>query len=116
MVVSINRRSFLGWLAAGATSVIRPGFAFAQAEAKKQTYTYKAVGQCQIKADVFHASEDATCPVVIWIHGGALIMGDRGGIPLLEKLLKAGYAVVSIDYRLAPETKLPAILEDVQEL
>ncbi len=29
--------------------------------------------------------------------------------------LTAGYTVVSIDYRLAPETKLPAILEDVRD-
>ncbi len=44
-------------------------------------------------------------------------MGDRGGIDrqLLEKLGKAGYTVVSIDYRLAPETKLPGILGDVQD-
>jgi acetyl esterase/lipase len=32
---------------------------------------------------------------------------------LLEALLKAGYVVVSIDYRLAPQVKLPAILDDV---
>lgn len=44
-------------------------------------------------------------------------MGHRGQIDaaLLQKLLKAGYTVVSIDYRLAPETKLPAILDDVQD-
>jgi acetyl esterase/lipase len=44
-------------------------------------------------------------------------MGSRGWMDkaLLGKLLKAGYAVVSIDYRLAPETKLPAILEDLQD-
>jgi acetyl esterase/lipase len=42
-------------------------------------------------------------------------MGDRTGIDraLLRRLTQAGYVVVSIDYRLAPETKLPAILEDV---
>ena len=55
--------------------------------------------------------------MVVWIHGGALIMGHRGGIDraLLGALTKAGYVVVSIDYRLAPETKLPAIVEDVQD-
>jgi acetyl esterase/lipase len=33
----------------------------------------------------------------------------------MELYLTAGYTVVSIDYRLAPETKLQAILKDVQD-
>ena len=51
---------------------------------------------------------DERRPLAVWIHGGALIMGDRRGIDrtLLGELIKAGYIVVSIDYRLAPETKL----------
>jgi acetyl esterase/lipase len=79
--------------------------------------TYKTVGNCQIKADVYNASKETTRPVAVWIHGGALIMGHRGGIDktLLAMLIKAGYVVVSIDYRLAPETKLPAILDDVRD-
>jgi acetyl esterase/lipase len=53
----------------------------------------------------------------VWIHGGALIMGSRGGVPrqLRERLLEYGYAIVSIDYRLAPETKLPAIIDDLRD-
>jgi acetyl esterase/lipase len=82
-----------------------------------KTYIYKTVGGLPIKADVYRAEDDAIRPVVVWIHGGALIMGHRGGIDraLLGALTKAGYVVVSIDYRLAPETKLPAIVEDVQD-
>jgi len=55
--------------------------------------------------------------VGIWIHGGALIMGGRQWTDRAfnVELLKAGYVVVSIDYRLAPETKLPDILADVQD-
>lgn len=34
---------------------------------------------------------------------------------LLKALLDSGYVVVSIDYRLAPQAKLPAILEDVRD-
>ena len=34
---------------------------------------------------------------------------------MLEALLKADYVVVSIDYRLAPQVKLPAIIEDVPD-
>jgi acetyl esterase/lipase len=83
----------------------------------QKTYTYKTVGKVEIKADVYGAPGGKARPVVLWIHGGALIMGHRGQIDraLLRKLLQAGYAVVSIDYRLAPETKLPAILDDVKD-
>ncbi|MHC5540370.1 alpha/beta hydrolase [Singulisphaera rosea] len=88
----------------------------------RQTYDYKVVDGCHIKLDVYGASREVARPVVIWIHGGALIMGHRGGIAqgrndlaLLGALTGAGYVVVSIDYRLAPETKLPAIIEDVQD-
>lgn len=89
----------------------------ATAEVRMQTYTYKQVGDLQIKADVYRADDETVRPVVVWIHGGALIMGGRGGIDARVKkmFLDAGYAIVSIDYRLAPETKLPAILADIED-
>ncbi len=89
----------------------------ATAEVRMQTYTYKQVGDLEIKADVYRADDEIVRPVVVWIHGGALIMGGRGGIDARVKkmFLEAGYALVSIDYRLAPETKLPAILEDIED-
>jgi acetyl esterase/lipase len=98
-------------LASSLTSAVQ------QQDVVKKTYTYKTVDGCAIKADVYRNPGDAVRPVVVWIHGGALIMGHRGQLDkaLLGKLLKADYAVVSIDYRLAPETKLPAILQDVQD-
>lgn len=82
-----------------------------------RTYTYKTVGDLAIQADVYRAEGVAPRPVVVWIHGGALITGHREGIDERVKrgLLDAGYALVSIDYRLAPETKLPAIMEDVED-
>jgi acetyl esterase/lipase len=44
--------------------------------------------------------------------------GDRNQIGQysLARYIQAGYTVVSIDYRLAPETKLPLIIEDLQDL
>jgi acetyl esterase/lipase len=112
-----DRRAFLRSLAAGAAAAGLPQLVSAQDEkAGKKTYTYKTAGDCEIKADVYGAG-DTSRPAVLWVHGGALIMGSRGGIDpaLLARLLKAGYAVVSMDYRLAPETKLPAILEDLED-
>jgi len=82
-----------------------------------QTYTYKRVGDLEIKANVYRADDDMVRPVVVWIHGGALIMGGREGVNgrIKKMFLDAGYAIVSIDYRLAPETKLPAIIEDIED-
>lgn len=56
-------------------------------------------------------------PAIIYIHGGCLIYGSRKEInqKQLELYLEAGYAVVSIDYRLAPESKLPEIIEDLRD-
>jgi acetyl esterase/lipase len=83
----------------------------------KKTYSYKTVDKLDIRADVYRPDDDRVRPVLVWIHGGALIMGGRSGVPqLLRDLCRTeGYALVSLDYRLAPEVKLPAIIEDVQD-
>src|SRR5438045_694003 len=118
MTVLLERRAFLRLGGAGAASLALSGLTpAAEKKAGKKTYTYKAVGACEIKADVYEAAGDKPRPVVMWIHGGALIVGSREGLDpgLRDRMVKAGYTVVSIDYRLAPETKLLAILEDVQD-
>lgn len=83
----------------------------------KTSYTFKTAQGCAIQADVYRPPDSRVLPVAFWIHGGALIMGSRGGIRAaqLNRYLGAGLAVVSIDYRLAPETKLPEILDDVRD-
>jgi acetyl esterase/lipase len=83
----------------------------------KKTYTYKEVDGVKVEADVYRSTDDKVRPCLIWIHGGALIMGSRTGVPkdLLELCRKEGYALVSIDYRLAPEVKLPAIIADLKD-
>lgn len=88
------------------------------ASEEPQTVAYKKVDGGEMKADVFGAPAVGRKPVAVWIHGGALITGSRRLSPnsrVLRSLLDAGFAVVSIDYRLAPETKLPGIIEDVQD-
>jgi acetyl esterase/lipase len=83
----------------------------------KKTYVYKKIGKLEIHADVYLRQDQANCPVVLWIHGGALIFGHREGLgaKFKDQLLDAGYAICSIDYRLAPETKLPEIYKDIQD-
>jgi acetyl esterase/lipase len=81
-------------------------------------YTYKTVGKLRIGADVYRQPDGKIKPVVVWLHGGALIVGHRSHVP--QDLINLcagddGYVLVSFDYRLAPETKLPAIIEDIED-
>jgi acetyl esterase/lipase len=113
-----SRRTFLtsGVGAAAALCLARPGIS-ADAAIAMKTYTYKTVGDLDIKADVYRAEEETPRSVVVWIHGGALINGHRAGISDRVKTwaLDAGHVLVSIDYRLAPETQLPEIIRDVED-
>lgn len=65
--------------------------------------------------DVFRPTGGGPLPAILWLHGGALILGARGNLaPAQRELyLRQGYAVAAADYRLAPETRLPDILRDV---
>lgn len=87
------------------------------AEFVKKAHTYKTVGGVKIQADVYRADDTKVRPVLVWIHGGALVTGNRAGVPknLLDLCRAEGFVLVSIDYRLAPEVKLPDIIADVDD-
>jgi acetyl esterase/lipase len=117
----LDRRTLLKLSAAGAAAFAWPCFTFAAFQANKrsavQTHTFKKVGELEIKLDVHRPEGVEAPPVVVWIHGGALINGHRASVPgrLAQPLLEAGCAIVSIDYRLAPETQLPEIIADLED-
>jgi acetyl esterase/lipase len=61
-------------------------------------------------------------PVVMYLHGGGWQRGSRRSVsptlagldpPLFQRVVEAGIAVVSVDYRLSGEARYPAQLEDV---
>lgn len=82
----------------------------------KSTVTCKQVGDLEILANVIRPNDGIRSPAVMWIHGGALMKANREKlVRSAQALLQAGYVVVSIDYRPAPETKLPEIIEDVED-
>jgi acetyl esterase/lipase len=54
-------------------------------------------------------------PLVFWIHGGGLIGGSRRDLLAGHRnaYLAVGLGILAVDYRLAPETRLPRIVGDV---
>jgi acetyl esterase/lipase len=69
------------------------------------------------KLDIYiPESGDGPFPVIVSIHGGAFMFGDKrdGQVnPMLEGL-KRGYAVVSVNYRLSGEAIFPKNIQDVK--
>jgi len=67
--------------------------------------------------DIFLPDEgDGPFPLIIYIHGGGWIMGTKrmGALDCIKDCIKYGYALATIDYRLAPATKFPGFLFDVK--
>ncbi len=56
----------------------------------------------------------ATLPALLWIHGGGYMLGnlDQDDLFCQHTAIAADCVVVSVDYRLAPETAYPGPLED----
>jgi acetyl esterase/lipase len=67
------------------------------------------------KLDIYLPEEgDGPFPVIVSIHGGAWMIGDKGDMqnhPMMEGL-KHGYAVVCINYRLSGEAQFPNQIYD----
>lgn len=57
---------------------------------------------------------DQGCPVLLQIHGGAWVMGDKGSqaLPLMHHLASKGWICVAANYRLSPSVGFPTHLED----
>ena len=65
-------------------------------------------------ARVYADREPHNLPVVLWLHGGGHTIGSLDGYdPICRRLARdSGALIVSLDYRLAPENKFPAALDD----
>lgn len=81
----------------------------------KETKLYKKTEDCSIRMDIYYQVKNA--PVIVYIHGGALIFGSRRDLSdaQVEYFKNAGFNVISVDYRLAPETKLDEIIKDLRD-
>jgi len=55
-------------------------------------------------------------PVIIAIHGGSFVKGDKQDFQIVPVLaaLKRNYAVVAVNYRLSQEAKFPSQIQDVK--
>ena len=77
---------------------------------------YARVEQTVLALDLFlPRAGEAPCPVIVFIHGGAWMTGQRFDIPReIIALTSHGYAVATVDYRLSRYDRFPANVHDVK--
>lgn len=84
----------------------------------KKDVVYRTVDDKPVLMDIYTPEKPITTPppVVVMIHGGAWISGSKNDMSKLAiELANRGVAVANIDYRLAPKSKWPAMIDDCQE-
>lgn len=84
---------------------------------KETDIAYGSISDTQ-KLDIYYPNEASSepYPVVIAIHGGAFMMGNKtgGDVSSMLQAVNYGYAVVSVDYRLSKEAIFPAAISDIK--
>lgn len=78
---------------------------------------YQTVAGQELKLDLYQPAVPTVSPspLVIVIHGGAWMAGNRADMAsLCEAIAKNGMTAATVSYRLAPKSKWPAMLDDVQ--
>jgi acetyl esterase/lipase len=79
------------------------------------TLTYSDPGGVALTLDFYKAQQPGIRPCVVVVHGGSWKSGDSHELPdVTSRLAREGYQVASINYRLAPEYKSPAPVQDVK--
>lgn len=92
-----------------------PALPAAQAITAPQRVTYTAADAAvPLQATVTRPAGEGPFPVVVLIHGGGWTGGKPGDMgSLARRLAEQGFVAFNIAYRLAPEHRHPAQIEDV---
>ncbi len=79
----------------------------------ERNISFTQSGEESITADLCRPDSDELLPIVVMIHGGGWITGDKWNVTdHAREMANAGFVVMSINYRLAPKHPYPAQLED----
>ncbi len=82
----------------------------------REKIVYSKVGERELLLDAFVPVEDRSHPAVLVVHGGAWRSGNRKQLHgYANALAKKGFVCFAIDYRLAPDHKFPAQIDDCRE-
>ena len=111
-IQGINIEQAIGDLGDGIDEI--PGAQYEVKDYLNRPYMNKA--EVALAMDVFvpQVPEGQELPVIVNIHGGGLVIGDRKMSRVYGRVLASrGYLVLNIEYRLAPRANVAEQLDDV---
>lgn len=78
-----------------------------------EAVTYAEVGERKLLCDIYTPNADGPHPGMLVVHGGAWRSGNRRQLRgYCTALAERGFVCYAIDYRLAPQHKFPAQIDD----
>ncbi len=82
----------------------------------RENIVYSTVADRELLLDAWVPNGEGCHPAVLVVHGGAWRFGNRKQLRgYANALAKRGFACFAIDYRLAPNDKFPAQIDDCRE-
>jgi acetyl esterase len=78
---------------------------------------FARVGEAKLTMDAYIPQQGrGPFPCIVWVHGGGFVSGDKKDFPrrLLDPIRDLGFAMIAVNYRLAPQYPFPACVDDVE--
>jgi acetyl esterase/lipase len=86
-------------------------------DAIRREFVYAKIPGEDLQLDIYYpraAPPPGGYPLIIWIHGGGWILGSKRQDVFVRHFPRYGYAIASLEYRLAAGAPFPAQIRDVR--
>lgn len=86
-------------------------------DAVRKEFTYAELPDDKLQLDIYYprgAMPPDGYPLIVWFHGGGWILGSKRQDVFVRHFPLYGYAVASIEYRLAQKQPFPAQIRDAR--
>jgi acetyl esterase/lipase len=73
---------------------------------------YATVGGHRLALDLYMPTGVDNPPLIVWVHGGRWMLGDRSEVPVI--FVAQGIATASLDFRQSTDARFPAMVHDIK--
>ena len=104
--------AFGRWCAVIVAAVVFPSVAFAQNVRVQKDIVYAKVDGTSLALDLYLPAGVDSPPLIVWIHGGRWMNGDKSDAP--TAFVERGIATASLDFRQSRQARFPAMVHDIK--